>query len=184
MPKLKPLEVRRSRPFNLTLAFFGLTLGVAAGGWALLEWTGLTVATGMATADEQASQGRLMWMALCASAMLYYAIRAVAHLRETAPQIVVDAQGIRLGFGRNVSIPWDSIRWMRVRGLRATLQLGIDPMLIGPMNLTLWNLDDNLCSVPGGGAAVGVRGQGLDHSMRDVAQVILAYRPQLPRMPN
>lgn len=171
MAKRERIEIRFSQTFHLTLAAIGLLLPVAAAIWLLVNYEAMSGA---------GSGGRLLWLGLCAAGLLYYTGRAVVRLRERRPQIVIDAKGVWLGFGRDVLLPWAAIRLARPRGVRRTLQIGITPELYSRLHLSLWNLDDNLTAVPGGGASVGVRFNGLDRPMREVYEAIRTWKPDLP----
>jgi len=171
MAKRERLEIRFSQTFHITLAAIGVILPTAAAIWLLANYSQLV---------GDGSSGRLVWLGLCAAGLLYYAGRAIARLRETRPQIIVDNKGVWLGFGRDVLLPWADIHLARPRGIRRTLQIGITPELYGRLNLSLFNLDDNLTAVPGGGASVGVRFNGLDRPLRDVYDAIRTWKPGLP----
>jgi hypothetical protein len=167
--KARRLEVRHSQTFHMTLAAVGLVLLVIAGlyGAALLM-------------GEARLQERPSWlMLLCAAAILYYVARSILRFRDRSPQVVVDRDGVRLGFGRDLLVPWDSIQWARVRGIRPTLQIGVEPEHFARARVTIWNLDDNLTAVPGAGAAIAVRAAGLDTSMKTVLEAMRAYKPAL-----
>jgi hypothetical protein len=171
MAKRERLEVRFSQTFHVTLAAIGVILPVVAAIWLAANFERLV---------GEGSNGRFVFLGLCAAGLLYYAGRAIARLRETRPQIIVDNKGVWLGFGRDVLLPWSDIRLARPRGIRRTLQIGITPELYGRLNLSLFNLDDNLTAVPGGGASVGVRFNGLDRPMRDLYEAIRIWKPGLP----
>lgn len=171
MAKRERLEIRFSQTFHLTLAAVGIILPAAAAIWMAVNYEKLSA---------EDSSGRFLWLGLCVAALLYYAGRAIARLRETRPQIIVDSKGVWLGFGRDVLLPWSDIQLARPRGVRRTLQIGITPELYGRLNLSLFNLDDNLTAVPGGGASVGVRFNGLDRPMRDVYEALRTWKPGLP----
>lgn len=167
-----PLEVRYSQPFHLTLAVigFGITI-VAAGFWLLSE-------------DRNGDRSSQFWlMAICAAGLLYYAIRSVRMIFDRRPQLVVDRKGIRLGFGRDVLIPWKDVQWVRTRGLRPMLQIGIPPETFVALRLSMWNLDDSLTPPQGAGSAVGIRGNGLDTSIADIATAIDQWNPHLKDHP-
>jgi GNAT superfamily N-acetyltransferase len=167
--KPRKLEVRHSQTFHITLAAIGMIMLVIAGLY------GAAVLMGEAAAKERPG-----WLLLiCAAALLYYVVRSVLRFRDRRPQVVVDKDGVRLGFGRNLLVPWDSIQWARVRGLRPSLQLGVDPEHFAQARVSMWNLDDNLTSVPGGGAAIAVRAAGLDTSMKTVLEAMHAWKPSL-----
>ena len=60
---------------------------------------------------------RFVVFALLAMAMGYYAFLGVSRFRNREPQVVIDRDGILLGFGRNHRIAWDDIQWVRLRRL-------------------------------------------------------------------
>jgi hypothetical protein len=167
--KPRRLEVRHSQMFNMTLAAVGITLLVIAGLF------GIAVLMG----EARVQQSQTWIMLLCAAAILYYVVRSVIRFRDRRPQVVIDRDGVHLGFGRNLLVPWDSIQWARVRGTRTMLQIGVTPELFTQARVSLWNLDDSLTSVPGAGLAIGVRGAGLDTRMRAVLESIHAWKPSL-----
>lgn len=167
--KPRRLEVRHSQMFHMTLAAIGLALLVIAGIY------GVAALMGEATLGQRPS-----WLLLlCVVAILYYVVRSILRFRDRRPQVVVDRDGVRLGFGRDLLVPWDAIQWARVRGVRPTLQLGVDPESFTKARVSLWNLDDNLTSVPGGGSAIAVRSAGLDTPMRAVLEAMHAWKPSL-----
>jgi hypothetical protein len=170
MAKRERLEIRFSQTFHVTLAAMGVILPIAAAIWLLVSYDTLV---GDLT-------GRLIWLSLCTAGLLYYAGRAIVRLRITGPQIVIDGKGVWLGFGRDVLLPWSDINLARPRGIRRTLQIGITPELFLRLRLSLFNLDDNLTAIPGGGISVGVRFNGLDRPMRDVYDAIRTWKPGLP----
>jgi hypothetical protein len=167
MAKRERLEIRFSQTFHVTLAAIGIILPIAAVIWLLMN-------------SDRLENGRLVWLGLCTAGLLYYAVRAILRLRMTGPQIVVDGKGVWLGFGRDVLLPWSDINLARPRGIRRTLQIGITPELFMRLHLSLFNLDDNLTAIPGGGVSVGVRFNGLDHPMRDAYDAIRTWKPGLP----
>jgi hypothetical protein len=129
---------------------------------------------------EATANGKPAWLLLaCAAAILYYVVRSVLRFRDRRPQLVVDRDGLRLGFGRDLLVPWDSVEWARVRGLRPSLQIGVPPELFSKARVSMWNLDDSLASVPGGGSAIAVRSAGLDTSMKNVLEAMQAWKPSL-----
>jgi hypothetical protein len=167
--KPRRLEVRHSQTFNMTLAAIGMVLLVIAGLYAIAAVMG-----------ETAPQRGPPWVLLiCAAALLYYVVRSVLRFRDRSPQVVIDRDGIRLGFGRDLLVPWDSVQWVRVRGIRPALQIGVLPEHFTKARVSMWNLDDNLGTVPGGGAAIAVRAAGLDTSMKTVLEMIHAWKPSL-----
>jgi hypothetical protein len=167
--KPRRLEVRHSQTFHMTLAAMGLVLLVIAGLY------GAAILMGEAKVQERPS-----WLLLlCAAALLYYVIRSIRHFRDRRPQVVIDRDGVRLGFGRDLLVPWESIQWARVRGLRPALQFGVEPEHFTRARVSMWNLDDSLTTVPGAGAAIAVRAAGLDTSMKTVLEAMHAFKPSL-----
>lgn len=168
--KPRRLEVRHSQTFNMTLAAMGLVLLVIAAlyGFALL------------LGEAGAPRAHPPWIVLvCGLAILYYVVRSVLRFRDRRPQLVIDRDGIRLGFGRDLLVPWESIQWARVRGIRPALQIGVAPEHFSKARVSMWNLDDNLASVPGAGAAIAVRAAGLDTPMKTVLEMVHAWKPSL-----
>ena len=174
------LEVRYSQPFHLTLAFIGFGLSIGAGLWLLIAG-GLPVATEGANAGKPGFDGRLMLVLLSVAGLLYYSVRSVFMLRNRAPQLTIDRDGIVVGFGRDIHIPWNDVQWARVRGTRRTMQFGVSPEIFLRMRASLFNLDDPIAQVPGGGSAFAVRGGGLDASCNEMLDVVKAWRPTLPK---
>jgi hypothetical protein len=163
------LEVRHSQTFNMTLAAIGMVMLAIAGlyGFAMLL-------------GESRIPGQPPWLLLLIVAgLLYYVVRSVLRFRDRRPQVVIDRDGIRLGFGRDLLVPWESVKWARVRGIRPALQLGVEPEHFTKARVSMWNLDDNLASVPGAGAAIAVRAAGLDTPMKTVLEMIHAWKPSL-----
>jgi len=163
------LEVRHSQTFHMTLAAIGMALLV------------ITAIYAAAALMGEASIGqRPSWLiGLSAAAILYYVVRSVLRFRDRRPQVVIDRDGIHLGFGRDLLVPWDVIQWARVRGIRPSLQIGVDLEHFAKARVSMWNLDDNLSSVPGAGPAIAVRAAGLDTRMKPVLDAVHAWKPSL-----
>jgi hypothetical protein len=96
------LEVRYSQPFHLCLATIGVSLVSAAGIWAL-------TASPEAGLDKLPTENLLL-IGASALALLYYAVRSIVMLRDRRPQIAAGPDGLWLGFGRFVLIPWRDVR--------------------------------------------------------------------------
>ena len=60
---------------------------------------------------------RFVLFFMLAMAMLYYVVLGISRTRNREPQVVIDHDGIRLGFGRNSRFTWDDIIWVRLRRL-------------------------------------------------------------------
>ena len=115
--------------------------------------------------------------------MGYYSFVGLKRFRDRTPQVVIDAKGISLGFGRNCRFAWDEIQWVRLHRLafRPQLQIGIAPEAFFASNLRLstWNLDDALRPVRGMPAALLVRDNGLDTSASAMLDAVRGFRPNL-----
>ena len=61
--------------------------------------------------------------------MAYYVFVGISRYLNRRPQIVIDRDGIALGFGRDRRFAWDDIEWARLRrlALRPQLEIGIAP---------------------------------------------------------
>ncbi|HKU94809.1 MAG TPA: hypothetical protein VJR58_06010 [Vineibacter sp.] len=163
------VEVRHSQTFHMTLAAIGMALLV------ITAIYGAAVVMG----EVQANQRPSWLIGLCAAAILYYVVRSVLRFRDRRPQVVIDRDGIHLGFGRDVLLPWDVVQWVRVRGIRPSLQIGVDLEHFAKARVSMWNLDDNLSSVPGAGPAIAVRAAGLDTKMKTLLDAVHAWKPSL-----
>ena len=158
------LEVRFSRPFHLTLAAIGVTMVCAVGVYWLMS------------PNPTGGEANQYWLiVICGAGLLYYTVRSIRYLFDKAPQVVIGREGIWLGFGRNVLVPWNDVQWVRLRGLRPVLQIGVSVELFLRLRVSMWNLDDNLSAVQGAGSAFGIRGNGLDTSTREMLAAIEAW---------
>ncbi|HEY6982139.1 hypothetical protein [Reyranella sp.] len=153
------------------------------------------VATGMVAAilfhfvahpsqgDEAPAHTRSVLLAVLAIAMTYYGYLGFRRSFDREPQLVIDSDGILLGFGRNRRFAWRDVEWVRLRRLafRPQLQIALTPDAFVAANLALsmWNLDDGLRPVRGTPAAVLVRDNGLDTSARAMLDAVRAFRPNL-----
>jgi hypothetical protein len=126
---------------------------------------------------------RFVLFLLMALAMGYYAFLGISHYLNRTPQIVIDDDGMLLGFGRNRRIRWKDIEWVRLRrmALRPQLQVGLvpDAFAAADLRLSLFSLDDNLRPIRGMPTAVLVRDNGLDTSSAAMLDAVKAFRPNL-----
>jgi len=126
---------------------------------------------------------RFVLFLLMALAMGYYAFLGISHYLNREPQVVIDRDGVLLGFGRNRRIPWTDIEWVRLRrmALRPQLQVGLVPeaFVAADLRLSLFSLDDNLRPIRGMPAAVLVRDNGLDTGSAAMLDAVKAFRPNL-----
>jgi hypothetical protein len=118
-------------------------------------------------------------------ALATYAWLGLSRTVNRAPQVVIDCDGIALGFGRNRRFTWDEIEWVRLHRLaiRPQLQIGLAPQAFVEANLRLsmWNLDDGLKPIRGVPAAVLLRDNGLDARAAAMLDAVKSFRPNLVR---
>lgn len=142
----------------------------------------------LATHPEQmstatATDPRFVFFAVLAAAMAYYGYLGIRRSLDREPQVLIDSDGILLGFGRNRCFAWNDVQWVRLRRLafRPQLQIGLTPdaFIAANLKLSMWNLDDGLRPVRGMPAAVLVRDNGLDTSAAAMLDAIRAFRPNL-----
>jgi hypothetical protein len=126
---------------------------------------------------------RFVLFVLMTGALGYYAFLGIARARNRTPQLVVDAQGVALGFGRNRRFAWHDIEWVRLRrlALRPQLEIGIaaPAFVAADLRLSMWNFDDALRPIRGMPTAVQVRDNGLDRTARAMLDAVRAFRPNL-----
>jgi hypothetical protein len=119
------------------------------------------------------------------TAMAFYAWLGFSRFANREPQLVIDHDGIVLGFGRNRRFAWKEIQWVRVRrlGFRPQLQIGLAPeaFVLANLRLSTWSLDDGLRPVRGTPAAVAVRDNGLDTNASAMLDAVKSFRPNLVR---
>jgi len=170
-----PVEARYGSLHNLSMA--AVAIGMV--GAALLHfWNDRTEAPVLSVGDP-----RCVLFVLLAAAMVFYAYLGISRHLDRTPQIVIDRDGIALGFGRNRRIPWSDVQWVRLRRLafRPQLQIGLVPEAFVAANLRLsqWSLDDGLRAIRGVPAAVLVRDNGLDLRASAMLDAVRAFRPNL-----
>jgi hypothetical protein len=126
---------------------------------------------------------RFVLIFLLAMALGYYVVQGVGRARNREPQVVIDHDGIRLGFGRNARFTWDDIIWVRLRrlALRPQLEIGLaDQAFIGAgLRLSTWSFDDSLRPVRGQPTTVLVRDNGLDIRASAMLDAVRSFRPNL-----
>lgn len=159
-------------------------IGMAAVSLAMIGGAIVHFATNSANAPTLSlNDPRFVLFSVLALAMAYYAFVGVSRYLDRAPQIVIDHDGIVLGFGRNRRIPWQDIQWVRLRrlALRPQLQVGLAPeaFVAANLRLSLLNLDDSLRPIRGMPTAVLVRDNGLDTSSAAMLDAVRAFRPNL-----
>jgi hypothetical protein len=175
MPTAEPAEVRYGRLHNLSMAI--VAVGIVA-----------TALSQFAAHPEQAprlspADPRFVLFAVLAVAMAYYGYLGIRRSLDRKPQVVIDRDGIALGFGRNRRFAWSDVEWVRLRRLafRPQLQIAFSPdaFVAANLGLSTWTLEDGLRPVRGVPAAVLVRDNGLDASAGAMLDAIRAFRPNL-----
>jgi hypothetical protein len=128
---------------------------------------------------------RFVLFGMLAVALGYYVFLGVDRSRNRQPQVVIDHDGIVLGFGRDRRFSWRDIEWVRLRRLamRTQLQIGVasQAFIDANLRLSMWNFDDGLRPIRGVPSAVLVRDNGLDRSAAAMLDAVKAFRPNLVR---
>ena len=126
---------------------------------------------------------RFVLFFMLALAMAYYVVLGISRTRNREPQVVIDHDGIRLGFGRNSRFTWDDIIWVRVRrlALRPQLEIGLvdQAFVTANLRLSMWSFDDSLRPVRGQPTTVLVRDNGLDTKASAMLDAVKTFRPNL-----
>lgn len=126
---------------------------------------------------------RFVLFVMLAMAVLYYVVLGISRIRNREPQVVIDQDGIRLGFGRNSRFTWDDIIWVRLRrlALRPQLEIGLadQAFISANLRLTMWSFDDSLRPVRGQPTTVLVRDNGLDTKASAMLDAVKTFRPNL-----
>ena len=173
---MRVTEARWGRLHNLSMAI--VAIGLA--GIALAN-----LARGAQGAPVGTDDPRFLLYLLLAAAMAYYAWLGLSRFGNRTPQVVIDRDGIGLGFGRDRRLAWNDIEWVRLRriGVRPTLQIGLTPeaFVIANLRLSLWSLDDGLRPIRGVPSALAVRDNGLDTRATAMLDAVKAFRPNLLR---
>ena len=171
----KPVEARYGSLHNLSMAV------VSAGmiGIAILHF-----ADNPANAPSLSmNDPRFVLFTLLALAMAYYVFVGISRYANRQPQIVIDRDGIALGFGRDLRFAWDDIEWARLRrlALRPQLEIGIasQAFMAANLRLSMWSFDDGLRPIRGLPTAVLVRDNGLDTRASAMLDAVRTFRPNL-----
>lgn len=175
MAALKPVEARYGIFHNI-----GMTIVAAA----MIIGAIVHFATNSANAPTLSlNDPRFVLFTVLAMAMGYYVYLGISRFRNRQPQVVIDHDGIALGFGRDRRLAWDDILWVRLRRLamRPQLQIGLVPeaFMAADLKLSQWHLDDSLRPIRGVPAAVLVRDNGLDVSASAMLDAVRTFRPNL-----
>ena len=126
---------------------------------------------------------RFVLFFMLALAVGYYIVVGVSRANNRAPQVVIDHDGIQLGFGRNSRFTWDDIIWVRLRrlALRPQLEIGLadQAFVTANLRLSMWSFDDSLRPVRGQPTTVLVRDNGLDTKASAMLDAVRTFRPNL-----
>jgi len=174
---MRALHVRYSRLHNISMT-------VLAAGMIGISVLHFVTGSGQA-ASLTANDPRFVLYVVLVAAMGYYAWAGFTRSKNPVPQVVIDHDGIVLGFGRNRRFAWSDILWVRLRrlGFRPQLQIGLVPeaFVQTDLRLSMWNLDDGLRPIRGVPAAVLVRDNGLDARAAAMLDAVKSFRPNLVR---
>lgn len=175
MAALKPLEARYGALHNI---------GMAVASVGMIAVAIVHFASGSAHAPTfSLNDPRFVLFSVLAMALGYYVFVGISRYLNRAPQVVIDHDGIALGFGRDRRIPWQDIQWVRLRrlALRAQLQIGLtaEAFVAADLRLSQLNLDDSLRPIRGMPTAVLVRDNGLDVKAAAMLDAVRAFRPNL-----
>ena len=171
----KPVEARYGSFHNISMAV------VSAGmiGVAILHF----VNNPSNAPSLSMNDPRFVLFTLLALAMAYYVFVGISRYLNRRPQIVIDRDGIALGFGRDRRFDWNDIEWARLRrlALRPQLELGIAPQafMAANLGLSMWSFDDGLRPIRGLPTAVLVRDNGLDTRASAMLDAVRRFRPNL-----
>src|ERR1044072_3696678 len=131
---------------------------------------------------------RFVLFFMLAMAMLYYVVLGISRVRNREPQVVIDHDGIRLGFGRNSHFTWDDVIWVRLRrlALRPQLEIGLadQAFISANLRLSMWSFDASLRPLRGQPTTVLVRDNGLDTRASAMLDAVKALRPKRAKSRN
>ena len=171
------LEARYGSLHNISMTV--VAIGIV--GAAILHFAGSSTNAPTLSLNDP----RLVMFGLLSIAMAFYGWLGLARFLNRQPQVVIDHDGIALGFGRNRRFSWDEVQWVRMRrlGFRPQLQIGLLPeaFVAADLRLSAWNLDDALRPIRGVPAAVMVRDNGLDKTASAMLDAVRSFRPNLVR---
>ena len=175
MAAAKPVEARYGTLHNISMTVVAVAMVVVA----IVHF-----ANNPANAPTLSlNDPRFALFAVLTLAMAFYGYLGVSRFLNRQPQVVIDHDGIALGFGRNHRFAWDEVQWVRLRRLamRPQLQLGLVPevFVAADLRLSMWNLDDGLRPIRGVPASVLVRDNGLDTNAAAMLDAVKAFRPNL-----
>src|SRR4029453_10390680 len=106
---MNSLEVRYGRLHNVSMA----VVAIGVGGAAVLHFAANSANAPTLSLNDP----RFVMFGLLSVAMVFYGWLGFSRFLNREPQVVIDSQGIVLGFGRNRRFPWDHVQWVRLRRL-------------------------------------------------------------------
>jgi len=175
MPSAEPVRARYGPLYNLAMAAIAIVLLGAVVVHFAVDPARLAKA---ALADPG-----FVLFAILAAAMAFYAYVGISRSLNREPQVVIDRDGIALGFGRNCRFAWKDVEWVRLRrlALRPQLQIALLPeaFVAADLRLSPWSFDDGLRPLKGVPAGVLVRDNGLDTRASAMFDAVRAFRPNL-----
>ena len=126
---------------------------------------------------------RFVMFILLGIAMAYYGTIGLRRALDRTPQVIIDADGIALGFGRNKRFAWNDLQWVKLHriAIRPSLQISLttEAFLGANLSLSMWNLDDPLKSIRGMPTAFALRDNGLDTRAASLLDGVRRFRPDL-----
>ncbi|UYN97070.1 MAG: hypothetical protein KIT25_09110 [Enhydrobacter sp.] len=171
----RPFEVRFSRLHNLSIAAVAvimLGLGLAHVFSDLQNMPRLSL-----------NDPGFVLLFMLGAAMIYYVAMGLRRALDRRPQLVIDRRGITLGFGRDRTIAWQDVQWVRTRriGLQRLFQFGIEPdaYVAADLRLAMWNFEDPMRPVRGAPTGVQMRDVTLDSSASEMLEAVRVFRPNL-----
>lgn len=177
MAAARPVEARYSVFHNISMA--AVSAGMVTAGFIYFVRNPTNAPT------LSMNDPRFVMIAMLAVAMGFYVYIGISRYLNRTPQVVIDRDGVFLGFGRDHRIAWDDIQWVRLRrlALRPQLEVGIAPQafIAANLRLSMWNLDDGLRPIRGMPTAVLVRDNGLDVSAAAMLDAAKVFRPNLAK---
>ncbi|MBM3646878.1 MAG: PH domain-containing protein [Alphaproteobacteria bacterium] len=175
MAAAQPLTARYGTLHNVSMAAVSLGMIVAA----IVHFIDNPANAPTLSMNDQ----RFVLFAMLAMAMLYYVFLGVSRTLDRRPQVIIDRDGILLGFGRNRRLAWDDIGWVRLRrlALRPQLEIGLadQAFIDANLRLSMWSFDDSLRPVRGQPTTVMVRDNGLDTAASAMLDAVRTFRPNL-----
>jgi hypothetical protein len=172
---VQPLTARYSTLHNMSMAIVSAAMIVIA----VVHFINNPANAPTLSLNDQ----RFVLFFLLALAVGYYIVIGISRANNRTPQVVIDHDGILLGFGRDRRFAWDDIKWVRLRrfALRPQLEIGLadQAFIDANLRLSMFSFDDSLRPVRGQPATVLVRDNGLDTKASAMLDAVKTFRPNL-----